>query len=92
LLALVVFVMYIGISFFNPGGFDVKFAKTKHAHATTKSGCRIKGNVSYNNNRKIYHVPGQKDYKKTRISSHRGERWFCSEAEAPANGWKKAGR
>jgi hypothetical protein len=55
-------------------------------------GCNIKGNVSYNGGAKIYHMPGQRDYASTIISTSRGERWFCSEGEARAAGWRKAGR
>ena len=51
--------------------------------------CRIKGNISANG--RIYHLPGQEFYHKTRISAARGERWFCSEAEARTAGWRKAG-
>ena len=52
--------------------------------------CRIKGNISQGGREKIYHVPGQEYYDKTRISPTKGERWFCSEAEARAAGWRKA--
>ncbi len=55
-----------------------------------KSGCDIKGNISYNTREKIYHVPGQNYYNKTKISPQYGERWFCTEAEARDNGWRKA--
>lgn len=51
--------------------------------------CQIKGNVSRSGAR-IYHVPGQRHYEDTRISRRKGERWFCSEAEARAAGWRKA--
>ena len=54
--------------------------------------CDIKGNVSYDSGKHIYHMPGQEDYEDTKISTDRGERWFCSEAEARAAGWQKAGR
>ena len=57
-----------------------------------KADCRIKGNVSHNAGKRIYHMPGQEDYEDTKISPQRGERWFCSEAEARAAGWRKAGR
>jgi hypothetical protein len=53
-------------------------------------GCDIKGNVSQNNGDRIFHVPGQKYYSATRIESRWGERWFCSEAEARAAGWRKS--
>ncbi len=52
--------------------------------------CAIKGNISGNG--RIYHMPGQEHYSRTRISPQRGERWFCTEAEARAAGWRKARR
>lgn len=52
-------------------------------------GCVIKGNISEKG--RIYHVPGQKFYAQTRISEAKGERWFCSEDEARAAGWRRAG-
>lgn len=54
--------------------------------------CNIKGNVSYNSGKRLYHRPGDPDYADTRISTSRGERWFCSEAEAKAAGWQPAVR
>src|SRR6185312_6066702 len=53
------------------------------------SGCNIKGNISAEGER-IYHVPGQKFYSRTRISEGKGERWFCSEEEARRAGWRKS--
>ena len=53
--------------------------------------CAIKGNVSYSGGQRIYHVPGQYYYDETVITPARGERWFCSEAEAMAAGWRRAG-
>lgn len=55
----------------------------------SKAGCVIKGNISKSGER-IYHVPGQRYYDVTVISPERGERWFCSEAEARRAGWRKA--
>ena len=51
--------------------------------------CRIKGNVLSKGER-IYHVPGGRDYERTRIGEGSGERMFCSEAEAQAAGWRAA--
>lgn len=59
------------------------------ASASSTAGCQIKGNISRNGTR-IYHVPGQQDYDKTRISESNGERWFCTEDEAQAAGWRRA--
>ncbi len=53
--------------------------------------CNIKGNISRDGTR-IYHVPGQYFYDRTRINTGKGERWFCSEAEARAAGWRRARR
>lgn len=54
------------------------------------AGCSIKGNISMNTGERIYHVPGQEHYTETMISLGKGERWFCSEAEAKAAGWRRA--
>lgn len=63
----------------------------RHVAAQPEPGnCAIKGNVSANG--RIYHLPGQRDYERTRINVERGERWFCSEAEAQAAGWRPAQR
>jgi hypothetical protein len=59
------------------------------ASAIPNLGCQIKGNISRNGAR-IYHVPGQQDYDKTRITENKGERWFCTEDEAGAAGWRRA--
>lgn len=53
------------------------------------SGCDIKGNIA-SDGEHIYHVPGGGSYAATKISESKGERWFCSEAEAQAAGWRKA--
>jgi len=54
------------------------------------NGCSIKGNISGSG--RIYHMPGQEHYDRTRINASKGERWFCSEAEARAAGWRRARR
>lgn len=60
-----------------------------HGSLQSSSSCKIKGNISASG-RRIYHVPGQPYYDATRIDVARGERWFCSEAEARAAGWQEA--
>lgn len=55
------------------------------------SGCPIKGNISRDGTR-IYHMPDQQHYGRTRIDEGRGERWFCSPTEAEAAGWRAARR
>nr|WP_192359626.1 thermonuclease family protein [Mesorhizobium mediterraneum] len=56
------------------------------------SGCNIKGNISVTSGERIYHLPGQEHYDETVISLGKGERWFCSEDQARAAGWRKARR
>ena len=51
--------------------------------------CAIKGNVT--DNGRIYHMPGGRWYDRTGIRPDEGERWFCTEEEARAAGWRQAG-
>lgn len=60
--------------------------------ALTRPNCTIKGNISIETGRKIYHLPGMEDYESTTIIETEGEKWFCSESEAIAAGWSKAPR
>jgi hypothetical protein len=53
---------------------------------TTAGVCLIKGNIS--NAGRIYHVPGSTYYEVTRIDESKGERWFCTESQARAEGWR----
>lgn len=59
--------------------------------ASVGVGCDIKGNVSISSGERIYHVPGQQYYLDTKVDARFGERWFCSEADARAAGWRKSG-
>jgi cold shock CspA family protein len=58
----------------------------------TEPTCVIKGNISISSGRKFYHVPGMEDYEWTEIHLDKGERWFCTEADAIASGWQRAPR
>lgn len=51
--------------------------------------CAIKGNISASGAR-IFHLPGSRAYPEVRIDDRKGERWFCSEREAVAAGWRPA--
>jgi hypothetical protein len=57
--------------------------------ASPDAGCRIKGNIAQPGDR-TYLMPGDRRYDKTKIDPAKGERWFCSEAEAQAAGWHRA--
>ena len=52
-------------------------------------GCLIKGNINRRGDR-IYHMPFHQHYGRTRIDENKGERWFCSEEEAQAAGWRRS--
>ena len=61
--------------------------QTADRSADPTTDCSIKGNVSANG--RIYHMPGQRDY--GRVTMRGAEtRWFCSEDEARAAGWRRA--
>ncbi|XQA80074.1 thermonuclease family protein [Xanthomonas sacchari] len=70
---------------------DQAARQAQGAAPPVSSGCRIKGNIS-RQGKKIYHVPGQRDYERTSIDLSRGERMFCSPEEAMRAGWKPAKR
>ena len=53
--------------------------------------CTIKGNISSTAER-IYHVRGGQYYGATKVNLAKGERWFCTEAEARAAGWRRSRR
>lgn len=58
------------------------------AKQTAPKGCAIKGNIS--NGGQIYHAPWSPWYNRVRIDTSSGERWFCTESEALAAGWRPA--
>ena len=56
------------------------------AEAQAPGGCAIKGNVSSKG--RVYHMPWSPWYDRVTVEQRRGERWFCSEDEAQAAGWR----
>lgn len=58
------------------------------AGSKAPAGCPIKGNVSRRG--RIYHMPWDRWYHRTRIDLAKGERWFCDERQARAAGWRSA--
>jgi micrococcal nuclease len=69
----------------------VPVAPSASPPAAGSGACTIKGNIS-SEGEKIYHVPGGAFYEQTKISTAKGERWFCSESEAVAAGWRPSQR
>jgi endonuclease YncB( thermonuclease family) len=60
------------------------------ASAKAPDGCPIKGEIR--GGKRLYVLPWQARYPRARIDTRRGERWFCSEADAVAAGWTVSGR
>jgi endonuclease YncB( thermonuclease family) len=80
------------------GSFDAPWVWRKEGAALDSqldsirpSRCAIKGNIGHKGKR-LYHMAGDRDYARTVVSPDKGERWFCSEAEAIAAGWERAKR
>lgn len=73
-----------------PTGSGLVGGKCPQGCTAQFQGCAIKGNI--NDGRKLYHIPGNASYNETIIDPAKGEKWFCTEAEATANGWVKAER
>jgi endonuclease YncB( thermonuclease family) len=68
--------------------WDFRHQGWQTAEVSAPQGCAIKGNISHKG--QIYHMPWSPWYDKVKIDPSRGERWFCSEAEAQAAGWRPA--
>ena len=68
--------------------WDYRAGKWQTAEPQAPSGCAIKGNV--NAHGRIYHMPWSPWYDKVKMDADKGKRWFCSEAEAVAAGWRPA--
>jgi endonuclease YncB( thermonuclease family) len=68
--------------------WDYRNKRWAHAAEVAPKGCAIKGNISRNG--RIYHPPWSPWYAKVQVTKARGERWFCSENEARAAGWRSA--
>ena len=64
-------------------------AASRPAAQKERGRCAIKGNISKSGTR-IYHVPGGRFYGQTRINTSKGERWFCTEGQARAAGWRRS--
>lgn len=69
-----------------------KTANSPANESSVATECDIKGNISVSSGKKFYHLQGMPEYEITQIDIFRGERYFCSEAEAIASGWRKAPR
>ena len=73
----------------NQPPWDYRTRHWAYAKEQAPAGCAIKGIVTRNG--RIYHMPWSPFYDRVAIDGARGERWFCSEQEALAAGWRPAG-
>jgi len=53
--------------------------------------CVIKGNISEHGYGKTYFPPGCANYKRVKVDLEKGDMYFCTEEEAEAAGFEKAG-
>lgn len=65
---------------------DYRAKRWEEARRAAPEGCPIKGRVASGS--RIYVLPWSAAYDSVRVVSAKGERWFCSEAEAQAAGWR----
>ena len=65
---------------------DFRAKRWASASKSAPDGCPIKGRVV--RRAKVYVLPWALDYRQVRFRSRRGERWFCSEADATDAGFK----
>lgn len=68
---------------------DWRNQRWEEAKTQAPGGCPIKGQVSASG--RVYVLPWAPDYDGVKVRETRGERWFCSEAEAIAAGWRAPG-
>jgi endonuclease YncB( thermonuclease family) len=66
--------------------WDYRAGRWRIAESDAPRGCPIKGNVTANG--RIYHAPWSPWYEKIKMDGTKGKRWFCSEEEAVAAGWR----
>lgn len=66
--------------------WDFRAQRWTVAETGAPQGCAIKGNIT--NHGAIYHMPWSPWYGKVKIDEAKGERWFCSESDAIAAGWR----
>lgn len=66
--------------------WEFRHSRWTSVETNAPAGCAIKGNITKNG--RIYHMPWSPWYDQIKIETDKGKRWFCSEAEAVAAGWR----
>jgi hypothetical protein len=67
---------------------DYRDKRWEEATRSAPEGCPIKGRIR--SGARTYLLPWQPSYDSVKLSTAKGERWFCSENEAKAAGWRRA--
>lgn len=76
------------MGFAAPGSPDGPIPSPTPQQPAIQAGCcATKGNIS-RRGEKVFHVPGSRDYDRTRISEKDSERMFRTEDRAKAAGWR----
>lgn len=70
---------------------DYRSKRWEEARRAAPDGCPIKGQKP-SSDKRVYVLPWSSQYERVKVRSARGERWFCSEAEAQAAGWTPSDR
>lgn len=65
---------------------DYRTKVWEEARRNAPDGCPIKGQKP-SSDKRVYVLPWSAQYDRVKVRTARGERWFCSEAEAQAAGW-----
>lgn len=71
--------------------WEYRARRREAAKLVAPEGCPIKGIIGAKG-QKIYHAPWSRHYALARVNQAKGERWFCSEAEAIDAGWRASFR
>jgi len=66
-----------------------EYRARKRSSDPAPNGCSIKGNINSKGAR-LYHLPTDPSYSNTVVTLQKGERWFCTEAQATKAGWVPA--
>lgn len=69
--------------------WEYRSERWQTAEVGAPQGCPIKGNVTASG--RIYHMPWSPWYDRVKMDGAKGKRWFCSEDEAAAAGWRPVG-
>lgn len=65
------------------------YSETCSPSVPENKNCVIKGQIPYGDDKRVYLMPGCRNYEQTKVERFRGEDYFCTEKEAIAAGFTK---